>query len=82
MAVGSSTDLTPLPLPLQLLDLLKFRTLVACLQALHTEDNPCSGASDLVVVGTDNELALVMAEWEMLAFGVIAAYETEARLGR
>lgn len=82
MAVGSSTDLMPLPLPLQLLDPPRSRTLVACLRALHIEDNPCSGASDLVVVGTDNELALVMAEWEMLAFDAIAAYETEARLGR
>jgi hypothetical protein len=82
VAVGSSTDLMPLPLPLPLLDPPRFRTLVACLQALHIEDNPWSGASDLVVVETDNELALVMAEWEMLAFDAVAAYETEGRLGR
>jgi hypothetical protein len=51
---------------------------VTCLRAHHIEDNPSSGASDLTVVGVDNESALGMAGSEMLESDAIVAYETEA----
>jgi hypothetical protein len=77
-AFGSSTAPTPLPLPLPPLDQVRCRTLVTCLRAHHIEDNPSSGASDLTVVGADNEFALVMAGSESLGSDAIVAYETEA----
>ena len=68
----------PLPSPSQLLDRAKCHILVTCLQVLHIEDNPSSGASDSTAVGTDNVFALVMAELAMPVSDVIVAYEREA----
>lgn len=80
VAFDSSIDLMPLPSPWQLPVQQKYHMLAACLQALHTADNPSTGASDSAVVGTGSELVLVTAEWEMLASGATVAYETEAQL--
>ena len=56
---------------------------MTCLQVQRTEDiPPWFGASDLIAVVTDSEFVLERAEWEMLGFDVIAAYETEARSER
>jgi hypothetical protein len=70
------------PLPSQRPVRVRFRILAACLQVLRIEDIPSSGASGLVVVGTDSAAALVMAGWEMLGSDVIVAYEIEARWER
>lgn len=78
MAFGTATVLMPLPSPSQLLDRAKWHILVTCLQALHIEDNPSSGASDLTAVGIDNVFALAMAELAMPVSDVIVAYEREA----
>lgn len=51
---------------------------MTCLQVLHIEDNPLSGAFDLAAVGTDNVSVLVMAKLEMLVFDAIVACEMEA----
>lgn len=79
-ASGSLTDLTPLPSPLQLLDLVRYHSLVTFLRVLHIEDNPSIGASDLAVVEADSVFALVTAGWGMPVSDAFAACETEVLL--